>query len=658
MLPLFGFVRDARKGKYGKLAGAALALSLSTSTVAFADCTGTGILGVGGISPFLPFAGGGAVNALTSAINATNTAFLTQSTAFVSAPPNPRPNQEGGGVWARAIGGDNTIKSTSTTTNVVLNGAAAPGTITCNGQTDVKFAGVQLGTDIATLNYGGGWNLHVGSTVGYLGAKTTDTSTPGPLNPLGGTLTDKMQVPFIGLYAVATKGSFFMDGQLRTDFYQNSVNDPLVTGAFEQKLDARGLAFTGNIGYNFALQNNWFIEPSAGIVVSRVKVDPFNTTGTVVLPGAGTFFPGTLRINDINSTLGRVSLRGGTTIASGNMIWQPFATVSLYHEFSGAVTSTFDSNPFANTAAIVAPGLPIPRFTGNVSSTNIGTYGQVGVGLAGQIVNTGWLGYLRADYRHGDNIDGYSLNGGIRYQFTPEMLSAKPLYAKAPALKAPAFGPAYNWTGFFIGASGGVLSGRTDWAFIPAFVGTTNPRFAGGLAGLQAGYDQQFGKWVLGVEANFNGTNAHGARPCPAPADSFVVCETGVNWIGTATARAGYAFWDRSLWYVRGGVAFGESKAGLSCTPGTVNVVGVATCYSLDTQRRVGWTVGLGSEFALAKNWTVRSETNYYDMGTKRFTNPASPLGIPAIMDVSETGFITTVGLNYRFSPGVVVAKY
>jgi predicted dehydrogenase len=27
-------------------------------------------------------------------------------------------------------------------------------------------------------------------------------------------------------------------------------------------------------------------------------------------------------------------------------------------------------------------------------------------------------------------------------------------------------------------------------------------------------------------------------------------------------------------------------------------------------------------------------------------------------MDVSETGFITTVGLNYRFSPGVVVAKY
>lgn len=658
MLPLIETLCATRKGKRGILAGAAIALTLSTSSVAFADCSGTGALGAGGLSPFLPFAGGGAVNALTSAINAANTAFLTQSTAFVSAPPNPRPNQEGGGVWARAIGGENTIKSTSTTTNVQFNGAPRLGTITCNNETDVKFAGVQIGTDIATLNYGGGWNLHVGTTVGYLGAKTADTSSAGPLNPLGGTLTDKMQVPFAGVYAVATKGSFFVDGQLRTDFYQNSVNDPLISGAFDQKLDARGLAFTGNIGYNFALQNNWFLEPSAGIVVSRVKVDPFNATGAVVLPGPGVTFPGTLRISDINSTLGRLSLRGGTSIASGNMIWQPFAIASVYHEFSGSVNSTFDSNPFANTAAIVAPALPIPRFTGNVSATNIGTYGQIGVGVAAQIVNTGWLGYLRADYRNGENIEGYSVNGGIRYQFTPEMLSSKPLYAKAPALKAPMLEAAYNWTGFFVGASGGVLNGRTAWDFIPAFVGTANPRFAGGLGGVQAGYDQQFGKWVLGVEANFNGTNAHGSRPCPPPADSFVVCETGVNWFGTATARAGYALWDRSLWYVRGGVAFSESKVGLSCTTGPANLVGIANCYSLDTQRRAGWTVGFGSEFALTKNWTVRSETNYYDMGTKRFNIPANALGLPVQMDVAETGFVTTVGLNYRFSPGVVVAKY
>src|SRR6187397_2969530 len=87
----------------GILAGATFALALSASTAAMASCSGTGALGAGGVTPFLPFAGGGAVNSLISSINAANTAFLTQSSAFVSAPPNARPGQEGGGVWGRAI---------------------------------------------------------------------------------------------------------------------------------------------------------------------------------------------------------------------------------------------------------------------------------------------------------------------------------------------------------------------------------------------------------------------------------------------------------------------------------------------------------------------------------------------------------------------------
>jgi hypothetical protein len=109
----------------------------------------------------------------------------------------------------------------------------------------------------------------------------------------------------------------------------------------------RGLSFSGNVGYNYALPNNWFIEPSAGIVVSRVKVDPLNVTGTLILPASftpGITFPGQLRINDIDSTLGRLSLRGGTTIVSGNMIWQPFAIASVYHEFQGSVTASFNGD--------------------------------------------------------------------------------------------------------------------------------------------------------------------------------------------------------------------------------------------------------------------------------------------------------------------------
>ena len=176
MTTIFASSRKRRSG--WTLAGAGFAVMLSASSAAFAGCSGTGALAVAGpqgVTPFLPFASGGAVASLVSAINTANTAFLTQSTAFVSAPPNPAPNQEGGGVWARAIGGEITTKNTTVTSNVTALGAPVPGTITCDNENKLSFAGAQVGTDMATLNVSG-WNFHVGSTVGYLGAKSRDTS--------------------------------------------------------------------------------------------------------------------------------------------------------------------------------------------------------------------------------------------------------------------------------------------------------------------------------------------------------------------------------------------------------------------------------------------------------------------------------------------------
>jgi opacity protein-like surface antigen len=337
------------------------------------------------------------------------------------------------------------------------------------------------------------------------------------------------------------------------------------------------------------------------------------------------------------------------------MILSPFATLSVYHEFQGAISSAFDGALV--TQALGIPGQP----SGNISSSNIGTYGQVGVGISGQVANTGLLGYIRADYRDGDNIHGYSVNGGIRYQFTPDMISPKPMYAKAPVLKAPAaFVAPYNWTGFFVGGSLGVLNGQQDIAYVtqvplPGFVQSANPRFAGALGGVQAGYDYQAGRWVFGVEANINATNAHGARPCQI---SFLVtCEDNKDWIGTATVRAGYAFWNRALFYGRAGVAYTNTTISAVCNGGAQPLTRI-TCPSSDSHSRAGWTVGLGTEFALTQNWTVRGETNYYDLGKTNFNLPQPAPAPTLVTDVRETGFITTVGLNYRFSPGVVVAKY
>jgi hypothetical protein len=73
---------------------------------------------------------GAASAALASAIGNVNTAFLSQQgSAFVSAPANPAPDQPGGGVWARAIGGEVNASSNSASTGLVANPAAAGGVI-------------------------------------------------------------------------------------------------------------------------------------------------------------------------------------------------------------------------------------------------------------------------------------------------------------------------------------------------------------------------------------------------------------------------------------------------------------------------------------------------------------------------------------------------
>ena len=180
------------------------------------------------------------------------------------------------------------------------------------------------------------------------------------------------------------------------------------------------------------------------------------------------------------------------------MIWQPFASASVFHEFAGNVTSNYTSL----NAQLVAGGVPF-TFNQTTSTSRVGTYGQYSLGLAGQIVNTGWLGFVRVDYRNGDNIDGWTGNAGIRYQFTPETLAAV-MPTKVPRRRAAAVIGPTNWTGFYAGGFFGAAAGRTDIALPGAPRTATNrPWVFGPIGGLQAGYNYQFANnWVVGVEGD------------------------------------------------------------------------------------------------------------------------------------------------------------
>ena len=200
----------------------------------------------------------------------------------------------------------------------------------------------------------------------------------------------------------------------------------------------------------------------------------------------------------------------------------------------------------------------------------------------------------------------------------------------------------YNWTGFYIGGHLGANWGFTSWTFDGAGT-TTDPHFAGFLGGGEIGYNYQVGKWVFGVEGDVSWTNAHGARPCPN--GFFHNCEISVHWLSTATARIGYAYWDRLLVYAKGGVAIARDRAQFVCnTNSQPTIVPVVGCPSQsDSKTKAGWTVGWGSEFGLTQNVWINGEIMYFNLGTDRY----NMAGILA--DVQRDGLISTVGLRFRF---------
>jgi opacity protein-like surface antigen len=585
---------------------------------------------------------GAAVNSLISVTNTINTAILSQgSSAFVSSPSSPTPDQQGGGVWTRGVVGTVT---TSHNTNITVNDAG-PGPVDVPEQTQCStkirqtFAGVQVGADFARLNWGGlGSSLHLGLTSGYAESQATEVN---------GSFSGNFQIPFIGMYAVMTNGNFFGDAQVRGDFYQNQIND--AAGAiFNQKFNAQGISVAGNGGYHVELGNSWFLEPSLGVVWSRVTVDDLNFSGTQVLlgPTFGNTFPGSAHIGSIESVIGRATARIGTTFNAGNVVYQPFFAATVYHEFMGDVTSTlhFDNNFLRPPPACA--GIEC-AFNVTMVTTRVQTFGQFGLGASASIADTGWLGYLRTDYRTGTDIHGVSLSGGLRYQYDPGKVAApKKIIAKAPI---PSMRP-YNWAGTYVGGFIGAIWGDANWAYqsIPAFANGANTRttLAGIAAGGTLGYNMQIDSWVTGLEADISWTNAGGGKSSPCPSGFMFTCQASMDWLSTVTGRLGYAF-NRLLVYTKGGLAIGEMTARSVFNPGTLilapgQIAPSATVFS-GTNTAVGWTFGGGFEFAVARDWSAKAELMYFDLGQKAYQ-------LDAPVNVAGTGVIGRVGVNYHLN--------
>ncbi len=645
------------------LSAAAFALAAVASSGAMAQNCGplpnNGLIAFpGGDAKNMFGAGIAAASAAAATISATNLAFLTHSTAFVSAPPNPPPNSQGGGVWIRGVGGHSKITSSGSASYNVPSPpspVAGSGSTSCFSTYSQNFAGVQIGSDVSRLNIGG-WNIHFGTTIGYL--QSSGNIQEGA-TPVGSSFDSSTKSPFVGTYAAATYGGFFAEGLLRFNYYEINLNSPGVN-VYDQKLDAHGVSLSGSVGYHYNFPNsNWFVEPSLGAVWSRTKVDPLQLAGA---GAAGTNFQGTAQIDDINSTIGRAGLRVGTTIVSNNVVLQPFVAASIWREFKGGWSANYTSC----SNCFFVGGTP-SVLNASMDGSGVGTYGVYSIGLAGQIVNTGWLGYARFDYESGSEIKGWTGSAGLRYQFTPA--PPPPAFAKAPV---PIVKPVL-WTGFYVGGFGGVATrGKTDITFAPdfatantlAFPGSNSDlQLAGVLGGGDLGYNYQMGKWVLGLEGDIAWTNTRGSKACgtfaaplAAPANALfnVTCHDELKWLATATGRIGYA-WDRALYYVKAGGAWTHEDFSVTCNLGPINgAIAQQSCFSPTgllfnslsaSANRFGWTAGFGVEFALTDHWSAKAETDYLAFGNHDYILPDGT-AVSTKLHLWET----KVGVNYRFS--------
>jgi outer membrane immunogenic protein len=209
------------------------------------------------------------------------------------------------------------------------------------------------------------------------------------------------------------------------------------------------------------------------------------------------------------------------------------------------------------------------------------------------------------------------------------------------AVKAPAYAPVYNWTGFYIGANlGGGFSTASDSGSLLNATGATvlgptgtSTTLSGVIGGGQFGYNLQTGNMVFGLEADFDGSGETGSSNF-ASAVGTTTTSHRENWLSTVRGRLGWAA-DRWLFYVTGGVAIENLGHNTTFAPtggATVPVIG-------ETVTRAGYTVGGGVETALWGNWTAGVEYLYIDTGN--FTTSGTPgaafLALPGNTAVAVT---------------------
>lgn len=219
----------------------------------------------------------------------------------------------------------------------------------------------------------------------------------------------------------------------------------------------------------------------------------------------------------------------------------------------------------------------------------------------------------------------------------------------------------FDWTGFYVGGNVGYSSADADfdvkptgaWNAFPDQVASVHNATAGTLSsdgvivGVQGGFNQQLGNWVVGLEADVSGTTNDTSRaggPIAGTGITSFSQSAELAWMATLRGRLGITA-GNALIYGTAGAAAGDWNIDMRMAGGpdaaTFSRSGVET----------GWTVGGGFEYAFTEHLSLKAEYLYADFGSVSGDSSFVPTS-PAFLNahkVELTNQVGRAGINYRF---------
>jgi outer membrane immunogenic protein len=220
---------------------------------------------------------------------------------------------------------------------------------------------------------------------------------------------------------------------------------------------------------------------------------------------------------------------------------------------------------------------------------------------------------------------------------TVEVASAADIYGGYKDQPGPS--PSYPvWQGFYAGAHIGRSWATVDAADNTLFLGdnsggvidSRSVQSKGLLGGIQAGYNFQPSNWLFGVEVDVGGIDNNGSHDLIDSLNPSRVLQvrSGAGWYGDITGRGGFVF-GNTLFY---------GKAGIALFTGDVRSVDIFDNIQQNSGTFTGWTAGGGIEYLIDRNWSLKIEYMYFDLGNN---------GLSCCFGSSPTGHLdNSVSLN------------